>query len=175
MYYVCNSRNWESNGIGTIKSWEDRGGEEVCGVQLYGAPTPYTLEAAWQGEYCRVTGYRVIAGGGIAMDQVVARTARTLYELHTGGKKLSGRKNLFVLSGGAEGVGEAFWPEDDNDKKGFVIPKTQIELGSFGRLDSNGHIYKAIADGEPQDTQTTVSNALPVSPTDVGGGHVNLH
>ncbi len=157
MYYVCRSRNWESNGIGTLKSWEDRGGEEVCGVQLYGAPTPYTVAEAWPGEFCGTTGYRVPAGGGV--DQVVARTARTLYELHTGGKQLSGRKNLFVLSGGVEGVGNPFWPEDADDKKSYLIANTSVVLGDIGYLDNDGKIYPVLPDGQTRDVTPRVDGS----------------
>jgi hypothetical protein len=152
-------RNWETSGMGTLKSGLQRGHRDaVCDVHEAVTPNPYTAPENWPGEFSAVTGIRLYDTEGDKRDEVVARYAFTLYELQTGGKSqvFPPKRNLFVLTGGAEGVGDPFWPENAGDKKAYEIPVTDVLLGSLGPLGSDGRLYTVLPDGKTFDVTPTV-------------------
>ena len=90
-------------------------------------------------------------------DEVVARSARTLYELRTGGKAtFAPAASLFVLSASAEGMGDPFWWEREQNKKAYSISSDKIVLGSLGPLGNEGNLYRALHNEEAFDVTPTV-------------------
>lgn len=158
-YFLWFRVDWDLNGTGTIYHGADRGPKaQVCGVHSVGGQFAYTAPTDWPGEFCEVAKLRLYDLGGTAEkhDEAIARSARTLYELHTGGKATSRRSNLFVMTGQAEGVGDPFWWEYASEKQAYAIPVTDVLLGSLGPLGSDGRLYTFLPDGESYDVTPTV-------------------
>ena len=151
-YYGWNDKHWGSNGVGTEKGRVARGPKaDVCGVQSAVDEYPYTVDVSWDGEACAGGDYRVVSDPFHIWDDSVMRDAQTLFELHTGGKKVKGRKSLFALSASATGKANLFYPEIDSDPVDYAIAPEAITLGDLGQLGSDGVLYKALGDGETRD------------------------
>jgi len=61
-----------------------------------------------------------------------------------------------VLSASAEGTGEPFWWETDQNKKAYSISSDKIVLGSLGPLGNDGNLYRALHNEEAFDVTPTV-------------------
>lgn len=156
-YYIWGDGYWGANGVGTQTGNLDRGHRgEVCGVKVPDLVAPYTAPS-WPGEYCKGRAIRVWYLGdlGVLQTAVVSRDAQTLYELHTGGKKGTGSKKLFVLTAGAVGQANFFYPEKAAPVT-YPIANTAIALGDLGKLGSDGRLYKVLGDGETHDVTPKV-------------------
>ena len=156
-YYGWNDKHWGSNGVGTEKGRVARGPKaDVCGVEGAVDEYPYTVDVSWDGEACEGGDYRVVSDPFHIWDDSVMRDAQTLFELHTGGKKVKGRKSLFALSASATGHANLFYPEIDSDPVDYAIAPEAITLGDLGQLGSDGVLYKALGDGETHDVTPKV-------------------
>ena len=158
-YYEWNQRLWDEFDVGIEQSDEHRGYRGVvCGVRdLHIDDYPYT-PPGWPGESCKGSQPR----RSLDTKETVSRDTRTLYVLHTGGKKRPGRKNLFVLSASATGIANMFYPEPDNDEvhmMSYPITNNAIVLGDLGQLGSDGVLYKALGDGETRKVTPTVQGS----------------
>ncbi len=158
-YFGWNDAEWDAEGEGTFDSTVNRGHKaEVCGLKSNLTQDPYSDSGSWPGETCSGADSRFFIGETYDVyTQVVDRKARTSYELHTGGKKVSGRKSLFVLSGSVSGIGNLFYPELDYDPLSYPIANDTIMLGDLGKLGSDGLLYKALGDGETHDVTPKVA------------------
>ena len=166
-YFFWFKETWDAKGNGEHRYFEDRGHQgEVCDVHTPYYSFSFSQSDSWPGEFCAVVGYRFY----LIYDEVVFRMAKTLYELHTGGKGVAQRENLFVGTTSAQGVGNAFWPEASDDQKAFDIAPTNIVLGVLGRLGSDGRAYKVLPDNSTYDITPAVAGnpyytyATPVAP-----------
>jgi len=145
-YNDWTTRSWGSNGTGT----SDDGTGNLCGVQSGGMVTAYTMpdQYKWPGEYCNVEAYRNIWDGTNTRIDDRIRQVQTMYELRTGGKaKYKGSDRLIILTAAGFAIRNPFWRQKDPDSthNGYVIPKGQIEVGSFGPcLEPDGKLYVAL-------------------------------
>lgn len=156
-YYEWSKGLWDENNVGTQTGNADRGTKGgVCGVQVTGWVDSYT-PPGWGGQFCDGEEPRSSEDQSSKFTEQVKRNALTRYELHTGGKKMSGRKSLFVLSGSATGIGNLFYPEADNNPRSYTIANNAIVLGDLGKLGSDGLLYKALGDGETYDVTPKVA------------------
>ena len=150
-YYVWADGYWGANGIGTQTGNFDRGPQgEVCGVKTPLEPTPYTAPG-WPGEHCQDGAGRVIDDPYLAESEEVKRSAQTLYQLRTGGKKGSKRKNLFMLTASASSIYNMFYPEIDSFADSGQIHPSKIRIPGASWLDDNDVAYAIFPDGTSLD------------------------
>jgi len=88
------------------------------------------------------------------------RHAQAKMTLQTGGKALSKRQNLFVLSGSATqiiGIKDPLWSAPPIPVQSLPVPPQNIALGTLGKLGSDGNLYVALEDGDERDVTPTVA------------------
>jgi hypothetical protein len=79
--------------------------------------------------------------------------------LHTGGKGISTRQNLFVLTAQVQGVGDPFWPEvDPVDDYAYSLNPSSITMGDCGQLGNDALLYKVLADNTIRNITPTVTS-----------------
>jgi hypothetical protein len=149
---------WDASGEGTWFHGGDEG-PGVCGATVYTNSDPYTAPTALPAEFCESSAPRDLSDGPqLIGHETCDRTAHSRYELRTNGKAHSTRQNLFVLTAGATGIGNDYWPETDSQEPwDYDIPSTSIVLGGFGPEGSDGRIYKVLPDNTTHDITPTVS------------------
>jgi hypothetical protein len=150
-YYSWCDERWDQKIRATIISSSPRLTTNACGVRWEVEPRLDTGPGeGWLGEFCKIGKVqrleRDIGGSLWLVEQV--RSAKTEYDLLTGGKASINRQSLFVLTGEAQGVGNFFWPERDTEKGAYAIPPTAVVLGSLGVLGTDSRLYKALPDGQ---------------------------
>ncbi len=159
-YFLWSKWDWNEKGQGDYGYGASRGSKgTTCGVYPYYYTYPASVSDAWPGEFCRIAAYRLYHPSPTAAfyDEVVARSARTLYELRTGGKAtFAPAASLFVLSASAEGMGDPFWWEREQNKKAYSILSDKIVLGSLGPLGNDGKLYRALPNEKAFDVTPTV-------------------
>jgi hypothetical protein len=157
-YFKCDDAWWDWSGTG-MSSGGIRRGPGVCGVRTYDSTGPYAAPSAWPGEFCKVSAHRSLpAENGQVSTQDRSRAARTRYMLHTGGKGISTRQNLFVLTAQVQGVGDPFWPEVDAvDDCAYSVLPTSITMGDCGQLGNDALLYKVLADNTIRNITPTVT------------------
>ena len=136
--YNWSDTHWDADGDGDtqLTLYED-----VCGVRNPGLYEPCTVSSTWwPGEFSVGGASRVVCDGYSLWDQKVQRKASTRYELYTGGKKVSGQKNLFVLTASVLGQGLFGWET-------YSLASSSVKLGSLGNLGSDGRLYAALGGG----------------------------
>ena len=121
-YYGCDGRSWDATGQGTYASGGDVG-KGICSTTDYSTFSSYTAPTSWAQEFCDVTAeWDEFDSTGLVSRLTRQRSAHTCFELHTNGKGKSHRRNLFVASATARGVGDYFSPEIDVDLYGYPMP-----------------------------------------------------
>src|SRR5262245_53388013 len=91
-----------------------------------------------------------------------SRFAQAKWKLQTGGKPISQRKNLFVISASAtENLNKRCAPYRDPSVivqcPGRTIAPQEISIGGLGQLGSDGRLYVALPDGDERDVTPQVS------------------
>lgn len=160
-YYEWSDKRWDAQGHATTYGSTPRRGRrgDVCGVKTYSSPTTSILSPPWPGETCNKGALRFLSDGFHTRIQLLhQKEVVTTYKLYTGSKAVPGRKSLFVLSASAKSIPNRFYPEVDDNDDGYQIPSTEIRLGDFGQLESDGLLYAALADDKaPHDVSLFVN------------------
>jgi hypothetical protein len=154
-YYVWGDADWGKTGKGFAVE-EVEAGAGVCGTQGPGDPYPFTAPTTWPSEYCEVSISRERNDDFHDWTDTRTRTATTLYELRTGGKATSKRKNIFVLTATVTGIRNPWWPERETDPDAFDIPPSIITVGVFGALDCTLKVAKLLELGSVVDVTPMV-------------------
>lgn len=157
-YYSWASDNWDARMYGTSQSGFYRG-QDSCGRRDNPSVWQHTISVSLASETCKGGSFRILTDEWDDYYETVNRKVTTRYELRTGAKGTSGRKNLFVLSASAVGLSDLFYPEVDSSSGSYAINPTAIQIGDLGSPWSDGLLCKALEDGETHDATPRVSSA----------------
>lgn len=157
-YYSWASDNWDARMYGTGQSGFYRG-QDSCGRRDNPSVWQHTISVSLASETCKGGSFRILTDEWDDYYETVNRKVTTRYELRTGAKGTSGRKNLFVLSASAVGLSDLFYPEVDSSSGSYAINPTAIQIGDLGSPWSDGLLCKALGDGETHDATPRVSSA----------------
>lgn len=147
-------------GTGTqIGNYQDT--DSSGNIHTYGYTNIYPMSFGGFGYWdsLKMSGSGIADGG--AWQTTYSRTTSTVWHLQTGGKATSKQRNLFGFNLSVEQYNYAVGPYSSEYTvyvpSGQVVPPANIQIGSYGALNTNGTKYLILPDNADVDVTPQVS------------------